>query len=75
MKKTILKSVLLPKKGASPVRTDILIVGKVFEKVNRVLEPADYEGAEVVDCSNFAIMPAFYNGHTHAAMSAAWFCR
>ena len=69
MKKTILKSVLLPKKGASPVRTDILIVGKVFEKVNRVLEPADYEGAEVVDCSNFAIMPAFYNGHTHAAMS------
>ena len=69
MKKTILKSVLLPKKGASPVRTDILIVGKVFEKVNRVLEPADYDGAEVVDCSNFAIMPAFYNGHTHAAMS------
>ena len=69
MKKTILKSVLLPKKGASPVRADILIVGKVFEKVNRVLEPADYEGAEVVDCSNFAIMPAFYNGHTHAAMS------
>ena len=69
MKKTILKSVLLPKKGSSPVRTDILIVGKVFEKVNRVLEPADYEGAEVVDCSNFAIMPAFYNGHTHAAMS------
>ena len=69
MKKTILKSVLLPKKGSSPVRADILIVGKVFEKVNRVLEPADYEGAEVVDCSNFAIMPAFYNGHTHAAMS------
>ena len=69
MKKTILKSVLLPKKGASPVRADILIVGKAFEKVNRVLEPADYEGAEVVDCSNFAIMPAFYNGHTHAAMS------
>ena len=68
MKKTILKSVLLPKKGASPVRADILIVGKAFEKVNRVLEPADYEGAEVVDCSNFAIMPAFYNGHTHAAM-------
>ena len=31
MKKTILKSVLLPKKGASPVRTDILVVGKVFE--------------------------------------------
>ena len=69
MKKTILKSVLLPKKGASPVRTDILVVGKVFEKVNCVLEAADYEGAEVVDCSNFAIMPAFYNGHTHAAMS------
>ncbi len=69
MKKTILKSVLFPQKCASPVRTDILVVGNVFEKVNRTLDAADYEGAEIVDCSRFAIMPAFYNGHTHAAMS------
>ncbi len=69
MKKIILKSVLFPQKCASPVRTDILVVGNVFEKVNRTLDAADYEGAEIVDCSRFAIMPAFYNGHTHAAMS------
>ena len=69
MKKTVLKSVLLPNKNSGEARTDILIVGNVFDKVSRPLEPADYEGAEVVDCSNFAIMPAFYNGHTHAAMS------
>ena len=62
--KTVLKSVFFD--GA---KRDILVVGNVFEKVRTPLEPADYEGAEIVDCSNFAIMPAFYNGHTHAAMT------
>ena len=62
--KIVLKSVFFD--GA---KRDILIVGNRFEKVRTSLEPADYEGAEIVDCSNFAIMPAFYNGHTHAAMS------
>ena len=63
-KKTVLKNVFFD--GA---KRDILIVGNLFEKVTRPLEPADYEGAEIVDCSHFAIMPAFYNGHTHASMS------
>jgi len=63
-KKTILKSVFFD--GA---KCDILIVGNLFEKVTRPLELSDYDGAEIVDCSHFAIMPAFYNGHTHAAMS------
>lgn len=64
MNKIVLKSVFFD--GA---KRDILIVGNLFEKVTRPLEPADYEDAEIVDCSHFAIMPAFYNGHTHAAMS------
>ena len=64
MNKIVLKSVFFD--GA---KRDILIVGNLFEKVTRPLEPADYEGAEIVDCSHFAIMPAFYNGHTHAAMT------
>ena len=63
-KKTVLKNVFFD--GA---KRDILIIGNLFEKVTRPLEPADYEGAEIVDCSHFAIMPAFYNGHTHASMS------
>ena len=63
-KKIVLKNVFFD--GA---KRDILIVGNLFEKVTRPLEPADYEGAEIIDCSHFAIMPAFYNGHTHAAMS------
>ena len=63
-KKIVLKNVFFD--GA---KRDILIVGNLFEKVTRPLEPADYEGAEIVDCSHFAIMPAFYNGHTHASMS------
>ena len=69
-KKIVLKNVFFD--GA---KRDILIVGNLFEKVTRPLEPADYEGAEIVDCSHFAIMPAFYNGHTHASMSlVARFC-
>ncbi len=63
-KKTVLKNVFFD--GA---KRDILIVGNLFEKVTRPLELSDYDGAEIVDCSHFAIMPAFYNGHTHAAMS------
>ena len=63
-KKIVLKNVFFD--GA---KRDILIVGNLFEKVTRPLEPADYEGAEIVDSSHFAIMPAFYNGHTHASMS------
>ncbi|MBQ5464760.1 MAG: amidohydrolase family protein, partial [Fibrobacter sp.] len=68
MKKIILKSVLLPK-ASGAVRADILVAGNRFEKVSTPLVPSDYDNAEIVDCSNFAIMPAFYNGHTHAAMS------
>ena len=64
MNKVVLKSVFF--EGA---KRDILIVDNRFAKVRTPLEPADYENAEIVDCSNFAIMPAFYNGHTHAAMS------
>ena len=48
-KKTVLKNVFFD--GA---KRDILIVGNLFEKVTRPLEPADYEGAEIVDCSHFA---------------------
>jgi len=66
--KIVLKSVLMPQ-NAGAVRTDILIVENRFEKIRPSLDATDYEGAEVVDCSRFAIMPAFYNGHTHAAMS------
>ena len=63
-KKTVLKSVFFEGE-----KRDILIVDNRFEKVRTPLEAADYEGAEIVDCSHFAIMPAFYNGHTHAAMT------
>ena len=55
-KKIVLKNVFFD--GA---KRDILIVGNLFEKVTRLLEPSDYEDAEIVDCSHFAIMPAFCN--------------
>jgi len=64
MSKIVLKSVLVN----GEVR-DILISGKKFAKVHRPLSDADYNKAEVVDCSGLAILPPFFNGHCHAAMT------
>lgn len=64
MGKMVLKSVYFN----GSVR-DILISGKKFAKVERPLTAADYNNAEIVDCSGLAILPPFYNGHTHAAMT------
>lgn len=64
MNRVVLKSVLF-----EGVKRDILIEGNLFAKVRTPLEPSDFENAEIVDCSNFAVLPAFYNGHTHAAMT------
>jgi 5-methylthioadenosine/S-adenosylhomocysteine deaminase len=64
MAKLILQSVLFQGKAQ-----DILISGKKFAKVGRSLSARDYENAEVMDCKGLAIVPPFYNGHTHAAMT------
>ena len=64
MAKTILQSVLFQGKTQ-----DILISGKKFGKVGKALTARDYDKADVVDCKGLAIVPPFYNGHTHAAMT------
>lgn len=64
MAKTILQSVLFQGKTQ-----DILISGKKFAKVGKALSARDYDKADVVDCKGLAIVPPFYNGHTHAAMT------
>ncbi|SHG62083.1 5-methylthioadenosine/S-adenosylhomocysteine deaminase [Fibrobacter sp. UWCM] len=67
MHKILLKSVVLPGQGCGKV-VDVLIAGNRFARIG-VVPPEESLGAEVVDCSRFAIFPAFYNGHTHAAMT------
>ena len=67
MDKILLKSVVMPGRVGEDV-VDVLIAGNRFARIGAVL-PEETLGAEVVDCSGFAIFPAFYNGHTHAAMS------
>ena len=64
----VLKSATLPGFDGKNRVVDVLIEGNRF---SRIAEPGfDVPpGSEVVDCSRFAIFPAFYNGHTHAAMS------
>ena len=67
MDKILLKSVVMPGRVGEEV-VDVLIAGNRFARIGKV-SPEESFGAEVVDCSGFAILPAFYNGHTHAAMS------
>ena len=67
MDKILLKSVVMPGRVGEEV-VDVLIAGNRFARIGKV-SPEESLGAEVVDCSGFAILPAFYNGHTHAAMS------
>ena len=64
----VLKSATLPGLDGHNRVVNVLIEGNRFSKITEsgVDVPA---GAEVVDCSRFALFPAFYNGHTHAAMS------
>jgi 5-methylthioadenosine/S-adenosylhomocysteine deaminase len=69
MGKILLKSVLMQNAGEPPARKDVLIDGNVFSKIVDVSTPEMSNGAEIIDCKNLALVPAFYNGHTHAAMS------
>ena len=69
MGKILLKSVLMQNAGEKPLRKDVLVDGKRFAKISDQVSLDESGKAEVVDCKNFALLPAFYNGHTHAAMS------
>lgn len=48
---------------------DVLVEDGKFAKTGGPLLPGDYDGAETADCRGLALVPAFYNGHTHAAMT------
>ena len=63
MSKILLKSVFLNDSLA-----DVLIDGNRFAKIAKEIPASECYGAEVVDCKNLAILPPFYNAHTHAAM-------
>lgn len=53
---------------ASHALVNVLIEGARFSKISN--EPIQApEGCEIVDGTGFAIIPPFYNGHCHAAMS------
>ncbi len=67
MRRIVLKSVLLGND-----RKDILIADRVFKKIAPEKTISAEISDKVIDASRFAILPAFYNTHTHAAMT---FCR
>lgn len=67
MERLILKSVLLEND-----RKDILISDGEFRRIASEGTIRAESSDRVMDASRFAIVPAFYNAHTHAAMT---FCR
>ena len=64
MKKTLLQSV-----NRNGKICDIVIENNKFTKIVPQLKAEDLQDADIIDCSHFAIFPAFYNTHTHAAMT------
>lgn len=68
MSQILIQSVLLDDE-----RVDILIQENIFQKIakEKTLSVSD-PNSVIIDGSHFAIVPAFYNTHTHAAMT---FCR
>ena len=59
-------SILLKNVSFNNETTDILISQNKFEKIS---SNQPEEGNQVIDCTNMAILPAFYNNHSHAPMS------
>ncbi len=60
-------SILLKNITLNKQITDILITEKYFKKIspNQTATPE----TKIIDCTNLAILPAFYNNHSHAPMS------
>ena len=48
--------------------TDVLIEGNKFSKIGKIAEDS-VKADKIIDGSNMAILPAFYNLHCHAAMT------
>ena len=64
MKSILLKNVLLENQDS-----DILIEDNKFSEIARGNSLQGNENTKIIDCKNLAILPPFYNAHTHAAMS------
>lgn len=69
MNKILLKSVVLLVPGEKAKQKDVLVEGNRFAKIADSITPSQFENARVVDCLGKAILPPFYNSHTHAAMT------
>ena len=66
--KTVLKNVtLLREYGFGDQSVCVTVDGHTIESITR--EMPDAAHAEVVDCKGNLLIPAFYNAHSHAAMT------
>ena len=61
MKKTLIQNAIVDGK-----QCDLLIGNGIIEKIDSRLPATD---AEIVDAERMAVIPAFYNMHTHSSMT------
>lgn len=59
-------SILLKNVKLNNVITDVFIRDNKFEKIAQNIQE---HANKTIDCSNMAMLPAFYNNHSHAPMS------
>lgn len=64
MSKLLLKSV-----SFNNMECDIVISENRFVSIDKPISEQEAKTMEILDCKRLAIMPAFYNAHTHAAMT------
>lgn len=63
--KIYIKNALLPDQTVG----DVLISGNKITHVGTAVPESEYQGAEVLDGTDKAVIPGFANTHTHAAMT------
>jgi len=69
MSKILLKNVAVPGENACVTKMDVLIENNRFKQISENISNTGLEHATIKDCSGLAILPPFYNGHCHAAMT------
>ncbi len=67
MKQIFKNAILLPEYGFDRRPVSVVVDGAFITEITEA--PIDTAGADVIDCQNNLLIPAFYNAHCHAAMS------
>lgn len=69
MNRILLKNVVMTLDNGATATRDVLIENNRFKQICDCIQEDCLGNVTVKDCSGLAILPPFYNGHNHAAMT------